>query len=419
MGNRNKMRQHKFALGLMVAIFLVSMVAAEEAVASAAVPSVPGAESASSLLAIGMTPKIPDGPVVQKFKKLQAKKKLDKMIVKQSKVLKPLLKRQKIKKKAVQNKMAMLADLEIKDRKSKEELKLKTKARNAAKTREARKQAAKKRRSERYEKTMYQQAEASKESVQKLHEQTKKALALATRLSQQKSKSGNKLAMKVQAKAQAKAKESLLAGGVIHMSGSQLTSTHLTDLNKSLQRALKHPTHHNLKMAKVVYDHAAKKVGVENEGIMVLQRKRIAREKGKKENERKQKASGKDRKIKTVARLFRQERRAKARRQAKMRKTWSVGKEQQAKKWVGARHKVNAARAALMRKEKGGKRAYNSKMAKIAREKNRKAPMEAYVKSKQVVKERANKRMKEKGRKANKTVIRRRRRINYRRRRRW
>merc|ERR1711959_417937 len=78
-------------------------------------------------------------------------------------------------------------------------------------------------------------------------------------------------------------------------------------------------------------------------------------------------------------------------------------------------------------------------MAKIAREKNRKAPMEAYVKSKQVVKERGNKvmkakkparkfiaktmkeraikRMKEKGRKANKTVIRRRRRINYRRRR--
>jgi len=432
------MKRHKFALGLVVAIFLVSMVAAEEEAAVVALPSVPGSNSAN-LLEDGVTPKIPDGPVVQKFKKLQAKKKLDKMIVKQSKVLKPLLKRKKIKKKAVQNKLAMLADLEIKDRKSKAELRLKTKARNDAKVREARKQSAKKRRTERYEKTMYQKAESSKESVSKLHKQTKKALALATKLSKMQSKAGKKMAMKVQAQMAAKKKESLLAGGVIHMSGSQFTMKHLTDLNKNLVKALKHPSHHSLKMAQVVYDHAAKKVGVENEGYMVLQRKRIAHEKGKKENERKQKASAKDRKIKTVTRLIRQERRAKARRQENMRKTYKLGKERQRKKWVSARHKVNAARAKLLRNEKSSKRKFNNKMAKLAAEKNRKAPMEAYVKSKQVVKERGSKvmkakkparkfiakqmkeraikRMKEKGRKANKHVVRRRRRINYRRRR--
>merc|ERR1712227_137356 len=106
---------------LVLGILVLSMTAAEEAAVLDAANS--GDNLArEGLTLLQVTPQIPDGPVVRKFKKLDAKKRLDKQIVKQNKVLKPMLKRKKMKKKAVKNKMGMLADLAIKKRKTKEEL---------------------------------------------------------------------------------------------------------------------------------------------------------------------------------------------------------------------------------------------------------------------------------------------------------
>lgn len=333
----------------------------------------------------------------------------------------------------------MLADLVIKNRKTKNELQLKKKARNDQKKRKARKQLAKKRRSERYEKTQHEKAEAKKEAIQKLDVYAKGAHKLAVKMSIARTKRAKKMAIMANAKLKAKKKESLLAGGVIHMAGSQLSNKPLFDLNKQLVKAEKHPTAHTIRMAKMVYDHAASKVGQENEHYKVLQRKRKAREKQRKENEKKQKASAKDRKVKTLKRMIETERRAKRARQEKVQKAKRYGIEQNAKKWHHARRKVNLARAAILHTERVQKNGFNHKLNHKNAEKARKAPMEAYVKSKQVVKERGHKlmkakkasakfiaktmreraikRMKERGKKAHVKVPSRRRRISIRRRR--
>lgn len=431
-----------------LAVCVLAIVAAEELVAldGADVASMPGERMVlptGRAVLLEVIPQVPDGPVVQKFKKLQAKKKLDQQVVKQSKILKPVLKRKKVKKRAQKSKMAMLADLEIKNRKSKNELKLKAKARRVAKEKEARKQAAKKRRTERYEKANFDAMSANKESLQKLHTQTSGALKAAHKLYRAQKARSKKLAAQQIAKMKAQGKENLLVGGVIHLSGNQLANKmptqHLMKLNGKLATAMQHPTAHNIRMAQVSYDYAAMAVGRENEHYKVLARNRKGRAAQIRENERKKKKSAKDRAVKHVARMIAHERRAKRARQERVRKAFQLGREQNSKHWAAARGKVNRARAALKNAESAAKRRFNEKMSKRQAEKTHKAPMEAWNKSKAVLRERGHKltkakkpaqkfiaktmreralkRMKERGKKSHAHYNRRRRRINVRRRR--
>merc|ERR1711959_699339 len=94
---------------LVAGICVLSMTAAEEVGMLDSVPSSPplsigGDMKREEESLLQVTPQIPDGPVVAKFKKMKAKKKLDKQIVTQSKVMKPMLKRKKVKKRAQKNK---------------------------------------------------------------------------------------------------------------------------------------------------------------------------------------------------------------------------------------------------------------------------------------------------------------------------
>merc|ERR1712139_147153 len=437
-------RMLQYQLVLLVGICALSMTAAEEALSldSASATQnglvLPGVASERESL-VQVTPQVPDGPVVQKFKKMKAKKKLDKEIVQAKESMKPMLKRQKVKKKAQKNKMGMLADLEIKRRKSKNELKLKKKAQDDRKKRQARWRSAKKRRMERYQKFNFEKLESQKERIAKLGKNMVGAKSLVERLKKSQQKKSKELAAKFTAKIKADNKEQLKVGGVIHLKGTQIREKYLVDLNTKLSLANKNPTNQNIRMAKLVFSHAAMSVAKEKEKFDAAARKRKELKDKRKEKKVKIRNDRKDKKYKKVGELINKEKRAKHRRQELLRKHMERGKKKTAQLWQQARNKVNAARRAILNREKGAKGVYNNKMGKIAREKARKAPMEAFNKAKTVVKERGNKvtkakkkpqkfiaktmkeravkRMTEKGVKAKAKVPSRRRRINIRRRR--
>merc|ERR1719163_1176818 len=426
---------------LVAGICVLSMTAAEEVGMLDSVPSSPSLSiggdmkrEEESLLQV--TPQIPDGPVVAKFKKMKAKKKLDKQIVTQSKVMKPMLKRKKVKKKAQKNKMGMLADLEIKKRKTKNELKLKKLAMDNEKKKKSTFARAKKRRLERYQKYNFDKFESKKERIQKLGKNMQGAKNLVERLRKAQGRRAKEMAAKFTAKIKANNKEEMKVGGMIHLKGLQINNKALVDLNKKLATANKYPTNQNIRMSKMVFAHAAMMVAKEKERFDAFRRKQ--KELKAKRVERGVKFR-KDKKVKKVTELINKERRQKVQRQEKMRKHTANGKEKNNKSWAAARNKVISARAAISRAERTAKNRMNAVHRARAAEKARKAPMEAYNKAKATVKERgrklqkakkpsakfiaktmkerAVKLMKEKGGKARVKVPARRRRVDVRRRR--
>merc|ERR1711959_348264 len=187
-------------------------------------------------------PKIPNGPVVMQYKKLQAKKKMALEIAKQNKKLKPVFKRKKLKANAQKKNFKMMSDLEVKNIVMKKELKLKAAARDWKKELAKRKRLA--------QKTMR---------------------AMKTR----------KNVIDQAAEADAKRRDELRVGGLLHLKGHQLVIKELTDLNKLLAKAKKHPSLQNIRMVKVQYNHDAMWVAKENLKKEIVKRKFIARQKEK------------------------------------------------------------------------------------------------------------------------------------------
>merc|ERR1719238_1447556 len=381
---------------LVAGICVLSMTAAEEVGMLDSVPSSPSLSiggdmkrEEESLLQV--TPQIPDGPVVAKFKKMKAKKKLDKQIVTQSKVMKPMLKRKKVKKRAQKNKMGMLADLEIKKRKTKNELKLKKLAMDNEKKKKSTFARAKKRRLERYQKYNFDKFESKKERIQKLGKNMQGAKNLVERLRKAQGRRAKEMAAKFTAKIKANNKEEMKVGGMIHLKGLQINNKALVDLNKKLATANKYPTNQNIRMSKMVFAHAAMMVAKEKERFDAFRRKQKELKAKRIERGVKFRNDRKDKKVKKVTELINKEKRQKVQGQEKMRKHTANGQEKNNKNWAAARNKVNAARRAISNAERNAKHRMNAVHAKRAAEKARKAPMEAYNKAKAKVKERGRK----------------------------
>merc|ERR1719238_1875634 len=350
---------------LVAGICVLSMTAAEEVGMLDSVPSSPSLSiggdmkrEEESLLQV--TPQIPDGPVVAKFKKMKAKKKLDKQIVTQSKVMKPMLKRKKVKKRAQKKKKSTFA-------------------------------RAKKRRLERYQKYNFDKFESKKERIQKLGKNMQGAKNLVERLRKAQGRRAKEMAAKFTAKIKANNKEEMKVGGMIHLKGLQINNKALVDLNKKLATANKYPTNQNIRMSKMVFAHAAMMVAKEKERFDAFRRKQKELKAKRVERGVKFRNDRKDKKVKKVTELINKERRQKVQRQEKMRKHTANGKEKNNKSWAAARNKVNSARAAISRAERTAKNRMNAVHRARAAEKARKAPMEAYNKAKATVKERGRK----------------------------
>merc|ERR1711871_315167 len=170
------------------------------------------ADDAISMLEV--TPQIPDGPVVQQFNKMVAKKKLANEIEKQREALTPALDRADAKKEAKQQELDMMAEVVIKNRVAAKEQKLKKKERLKENEEKARAKIAKARRTERYVKL-------NEDKVQK-----------------------------------ANAAADLTVGGYLDLKGNQINMRYLTNLNEKLAAAMKDPNNLNILFAQKAFKRA-------------------------------------------------------------------------------------------------------------------------------------------------------------------
>jgi len=386
------MRLATYPVAAVICLWVLAISSSEVSAVAEAAPDLPGklqGVAPGRVLLAEVTPAIPDGPVVQKFKKMEAKKLMDKEVAKQETKMKPALERKKEKKKAQKNKMQMLADLEIKRRISSKELGYKQKARDDAKKEQARVRSAKQRRMERYEKLEHNKAQANVEKLGKLHSNTDSALTLAKKLFEKKRTS--LLSAASIAKRLAQQKEELRVGGLIHLKGEQILNRPLVDLNKRLKLARQRPTAHNLRMAKIAYNHGAMEVAKENERFKVARRQKHERLHKQKLSKIRREADAKDSAKTALAASIRREKWSKRKRQEKIRLAFANGRESETKRWKAARATVNAARAKVRQGERNGKAAFNQRIATMNAEKSRKAPVEAFNKAKTKLKERQTK----------------------------
>merc|ERR1711959_737100 len=187
------------------------------------------ADDAISMLEV--TPQIPDGPVVQQFNKMVAKKKLANEIEKQREALTPALDRADAKKEAKQQELDMMAEVVIKNRVAAKEQKLKKR---------------------------------EKERLQKLNTHTTTAFNVIKKLFKRK-KSTPKSAMEAMAKAKANAAADLTVGGYLDLKGNQINMRYLTNLNEKLTTAMKDPNNLNILFAQKAFKRATVAVAKEKE----------------------------------------------------------------------------------------------------------------------------------------------------------
>jgi len=157
-------------------------------------------EDAITMLEV--TPQIPDGPVVQQFNKMVAKKKMANEIEKQKEALTPQLDAQDAKKEAKQQELEMMSEVVIKNRVAAKEQKLKKQAATKRREEKARKKIAKARRTERYVKLNEDKIQREKERLAKLNKHTTTAFGVITKLFKRKP-SSKKSAMEAMAKSKA------------------------------------------------------------------------------------------------------------------------------------------------------------------------------------------------------------------------
>merc|ERR1711959_735803 len=200
------------------------------------------ADDAISMLEV--TPQIPDGPVVQQFNKMVAKKKLANEIEKQREALTPALDRADAKKEAKQQELDMMAEVVIKNRVAAKEQKLKKKEKLKENEEKARAKIAKARRTERYVKL-------NEDKVQREKERRKKSTP--------------KSAMEAMAKAKANAAADLTVGGYLDLKGNQINMRYLTNLNEKLATAMKDPNNLNILFAQKAFKRATVAVAKEKE----------------------------------------------------------------------------------------------------------------------------------------------------------
>merc|ERR1711907_600414 len=216
------------------------------------------ADDAISMLEV--TPQIPDGPVVQQFNKMVAKKKLANEIEKQREALTPALDRADAKNEAKQQELDMMAEVVIKNRVAAKEQKLKKKERLKENEEKARAKIAKARRTERDVKLNEDKVQREKERLQKLNPHTPTAFNVIKKLFKRK-KSTPKSAMEAMANAAA----DLTVGGYLDLKGNQINMRYLTNLNEKLAAAMKDPNNLNILFAQKAFKRATVAVAKEKE----------------------------------------------------------------------------------------------------------------------------------------------------------
>merc|ERR1712072_927229 len=329
-------------------------------------------------------PKIPNGPVVMQYKKLQAKKKMALEIAKQNKKLKPVFKRKKLKANAQKKNFKMMSDLEVKNIVMKKELKLKAAARDWKKE-----LAKRKRRAKRYALHYGEKIDQSKERLKKIGATTKASFKLAQKT--MRAMKTRKNVIDQAAEADAKRRDELRVGGLMHLKGHQLVIKELTDLNKLLAKAKKHPSLQNIRIVKVQYNHDAMWVAKENLKKEIVKRKFIARQK---EKTRKKYRKEKHKKHALLAKQQAKNRKEAAQKKGakeKLQKLILNSSEAGQKKLKKSREHALKKSAAAKAKEKGQKKRRNESKTKTAKEKGSKRPVEIYRKALTKMKERGKK----------------------------
>merc|ERR1711907_84507 len=341
------------------------------------------ADDAISMLEV--TPQIPDGPVVQQFKKKVANE-----IEKQREALTPALDRADAKKEAKQQELDMMAEVVIKNRVAAKEQKLKKKERLKENEEKARAKIAKARRTERYVKLNEDKVQREKERLQKLNTHTTTAFNVIKKLFKRK-KSTPKSAMEAMAKAKANAAADLTVGGYLDLKGNQINMRYLTNLNEKLAAAMKDPNNLNILFAQKAFKRATVAGAKEKEVDSQKETGWKNEQKRQQELVEKREQRIQNEKLAKLAAQVSKEKRGKGGRTLEISSKQAVNEGNEKKKWADAVALVKKQRQLVADNEAADKKKFLDKLASKEKEKKKAAPGELVVAKKKKYQERSEK----------------------------
>lgn len=337
-----------------------------------------------------VTPQIPDGPVVQQFNKMVAKKKMANEIERQKEVLTPQLDAEDAKKEAKQQELEMMAEVVIKNRVAAKEQKLKKKEILKENENKARVKIAKARRTERYVKVNEDKVQREKERLQKLNTHTTTAFNVIKKLFKRK-KSTAKSAMEAMAKAKANAAADLTVGGYLDLKGNQINMGYLTNLNEKLAAAMKDPTDLNIMFAQKAFKRATVAVAKESETESQKESGWKNAQKRQAELVEKREQTIQNEKLSKLSAKVAKEKHGKKNRGWEIKSKQAVNEGNEKKKWADAVGLVKKQRQLVADAEAAEKNKFLGKLASKEKEKKKSAPGELVVQKKKKYQERSEK----------------------------
>lgn len=346
------------------------------------------ADDAISMLEV--TPQIPDGPVVQQFNKMVAKKKMANEIEKQREALTPVLDRADAKREAKTQELEMMAEVVIKNKVAAKEQKLKKKERLKENAGKARTKIAQARRTERYVKLNEDKVQREKERLQKLNTHTTTAFNVIKKLFKRKA-STPKSAMEAMAKAKANAAADLTVGGYLDLKGNQINSNYLTNLGDKLAAAMKDPTNLNIMFAQTAFKRAAAAVSKEKEVDSQKEMGWKNEEKRNQELVEKREQRIQNEKLAKLAAKVSKEKHSKGNRSMEIESKQATNEGNEKKKWADAVSLVKKQRQLVADNEAADKKKFLDKLQGKEKETKQAAPGNLVVAKKKKFTERSEK----------------------------
>lgn len=339
---------------------------------------------------MGDTPQIPDGPVVQNFNKMVAKKKMSAELDKQRALLGPELDAEDAKKKAKGMEMEMMAEVVIKGRVAKKEVQLKKDSKAKEEEDQSREKIAKARRTERYVKLNEGEVQRENERLAKLHKHTTHAFGIIKKLFKRK-KSTAKTAMVAMAKAKAAQKMELTVGGYLDLKGNQINMATLAALNTKLANAMNDPTNMNIHFAQQAFERAALAVTADQQAAAQKEVGWKAEEKQQQEIEEKREHAIQAEKLEKLAAKVSQEKWLKNNRELEIQQKAATNEANEKKKWKDAVDMVKKQRALVTSNEAKAKKDFLDKLQSKENAKKAAAPGELVQQKKEKFNERSEK----------------------------
>lgn len=321
------------------------------------------------------TPQVPDGPVVQNFNKMVAKKKMTAELAKQKQLMGPQLDAEEAARKAKSMEMEMMAEVVIKGRVAKKEVKLKRDQKAQDDEDKAREKIAKARRTERYVKLNEGAVQRENERLAKLHKHTTHAFHIIKKLFKRK-KSTAKTAMVAMAKAKAAQKMELTVGGYLNLKGNQINMETLTALNDKLAAAMNDPTNMNIHFAQAAFERAALAVTQDQQAQAAKEIGWKDEEKQQKEIEEKREQAIQKEKLEKLAAKVAQEKFLKNNRELEVQQKAATNEANEKRKWKDAVDLVKKQRAQVTASEAKVKSDFLAKLGGVEKAKKAAAPGE-------------------------------------------